>query len=86
MQFERWRVYCPRCRAVFVERMDWLAKRCANLQPRGLEPGTCAGRIVHGIGVHSTSTSPFFSAMQDDDASISVPKDAKQACLSDEPG
>ena len=26
MQLERWRVYCPRCRAVFVERMDWLAK------------------------------------------------------------
>lgn len=26
LRFERWRVYCPRCRAVFVERMDWLAK------------------------------------------------------------
>lgn len=26
VQFERWRVYCPRCRAVFVEHLDWLAK------------------------------------------------------------
>jgi transposase len=26
LQFERWRVYCPKCRAVFVERLDWLAK------------------------------------------------------------
>ncbi len=25
LEFERWRVYCPRCRAVFVERLDWLA-------------------------------------------------------------
>jgi transposase len=26
VEFERWRVHCPRCRAVFVERLDWLAK------------------------------------------------------------
>jgi transposase len=26
VEFERWRVYCPRCRAVFVEQLDWLAK------------------------------------------------------------
>lgn len=26
VEFERWRVRCPRCRAVFVERLDWLAK------------------------------------------------------------
>jgi len=26
VEFERWRVYCPRCRAVFVERLDWLAE------------------------------------------------------------
>jgi transposase len=26
VKFERWRVYCPRCRAVFVERLDWLAE------------------------------------------------------------
>ena len=25
VQFERWRVSCPRCRRVFVERLDWLA-------------------------------------------------------------
>ena len=26
VEFERWRVSCPRCRAVFVEQLDWLAK------------------------------------------------------------
>lgn len=26
VEFERWRVFCLRCRAVFVERLDWLAK------------------------------------------------------------
>lgn len=26
VQFERWRVHCPRCRGVYVERLDWLAK------------------------------------------------------------
>jgi transposase len=26
LEFERWRVYCPRCRAVYVERLDWLAE------------------------------------------------------------
>jgi len=26
LEFERWRISCPRCRAVFVERLDWLAK------------------------------------------------------------
>ncbi|MEK7351959.1 MAG: ISL3 family transposase, partial [Nitrospirota bacterium] len=26
VQFERFRVHCPRCRSVFVERLDWLAK------------------------------------------------------------
>jgi transposase len=25
IDFERWRVYCLRCRSVFVERLDWLA-------------------------------------------------------------
>ena len=25
VQFERWRIHCPRCRRVFVERLDWLA-------------------------------------------------------------
>ena len=25
IEFERWRVSCPRCRAVFVEQLDWLA-------------------------------------------------------------
>ena len=26
LQFERWRVNCPRCGGVYVERLDWLAK------------------------------------------------------------
>ncbi len=26
VEFERWRVRCPRCHAVFVEQLDWLAK------------------------------------------------------------
>lgn len=25
VKFERWRVSCPRCKAVFVEKLDWLA-------------------------------------------------------------
>jgi len=25
LEFERWRVWCPRCRNVFVEQLDWLA-------------------------------------------------------------
>ena len=26
IEFQRWRVYCPRCRSVFVEQLDWLAQ------------------------------------------------------------
>lgn len=26
LEFQRWRVWCPRCRGVFVEQVDWLAK------------------------------------------------------------
>ena len=26
LEFERWRVLCPKCNAVFIERLDWLAK------------------------------------------------------------
>lgn len=26
VEFERWRVHCPRCHNVFVERLDWLAE------------------------------------------------------------
>ena len=26
LELERWRVWCPRCRGVFVEQLDWLAK------------------------------------------------------------
>jgi len=26
VEFERWRVYCPRCRSLFVEQLDWLAE------------------------------------------------------------
>ena len=26
LEFGRWRVYCPRCRSVFVEQLDWLAR------------------------------------------------------------
>jgi transposase len=26
VEFERWRIYCPRCRTVFVEQLNWLAK------------------------------------------------------------
>ena len=25
VEFDRWRIYCPKCRAVFVEKLDWLA-------------------------------------------------------------
>lgn len=25
-EFERWRIHCPRCQRVYVERLDWLAR------------------------------------------------------------
>ena len=39
VEFERWRVYCPRCRGVFVEQLDWLAKNPRYTQRYALHVG-----------------------------------------------
>ena len=39
LEFERWRVYCPRCRSVFVERLDWLARNPRYTQRFALHVG-----------------------------------------------
>ena len=39
VEFQRWRVYCPRCRAVFVEQLDWLAKNPRHTQRFALHVG-----------------------------------------------
>ena len=39
LEFERWRVWCPRCRAVFVEQLDWLAKNPRYTQRFALHVG-----------------------------------------------
>ena len=39
LEFDRWRVYCPRCRGVFVEQLDWLAKNPRYTQRYALHVG-----------------------------------------------
>lgn len=39
VEFERWRVYCPWCRAVFVERLDWLAENPRYTQRYAMHVG-----------------------------------------------
>ena len=39
VQFERFRVHCPRCRNVFVERLDWLAKNSCFTQRFAMHVG-----------------------------------------------
>ncbi len=39
LEFERWRVWCPRCRGVFVEQLDWLAKNPRYTQRFALHVG-----------------------------------------------
>jgi transposase len=39
LEFKRWRVWCPRCRGVFVEQLDWLAKNPRYTQRFALHVG-----------------------------------------------
>ena len=39
VELERWRVWCPRCRAVFVEQFDWLARNPRYTQRFALHVG-----------------------------------------------
>jgi transposase len=39
VEFERWRVYCPRCRAVLVEHLDWLAENPRYTQRYAMHVG-----------------------------------------------
>jgi transposase len=39
LEFNRWRVWCPRCRGVFVEQLDWLAKNPRYTQRFALHVG-----------------------------------------------
>lgn len=39
LELERWRVWCPRCQAVFVEKLDWLAKNPRYTQRFALHVG-----------------------------------------------
>ena len=39
LEFERWRVWCPRCRNVFVEQLDWLATNPRYTQRFALHVG-----------------------------------------------
>jgi transposase len=39
LEFTRWRVWCPRCRGVFVEQLDWLAKNPRYTQRFALHVG-----------------------------------------------
>lgn len=39
LEFERWRVNCPRCQGVYVERLDWLAENPRYTQRFALQVG-----------------------------------------------
>jgi transposase len=39
VRFERWRVRCPACKAVFVERLDWLAENPRYTERFALQVG-----------------------------------------------
>lgn len=45
--FERWRVYCPRCRAVFVERLDWLAENPRYTQRFAMHVGALCREMTN---------------------------------------
>ena len=47
MEFERWRVYCPRCRAVFVERLDWLAENPRYTQRFAMHVGALCREMTN---------------------------------------
>lgn len=47
VEFERWRVYCPRCRAVFVEQLDWLAKNPRYTQRYAMHIGALCREMTN---------------------------------------
>ena len=50
VEFERWRVYCPRCRGVFVEPLDWLARNPRYTQRYALHVGAlCREMTVKAV-------------------------------------
>lgn len=50
LEFERWRVRCPRCRAVFVERLDWLAENPRYTQRFAMHVGAmCREMTVKAV-------------------------------------
>jgi len=47
VQFERFRVYCPRCRNVFVERLDWLATNPRFTQRFAMQVGALCREMTN---------------------------------------
>ena len=47
VQFERFLVHCPRCRNVFVERLDWLAKKPRFTQRFAIHVGALCHEMTH---------------------------------------
>jgi len=47
VEFERWRVCCPQCRAVFVERLDWLAKNPRHTQRFAIHVGALCREMTN---------------------------------------
>jgi transposase len=47
VKFERWRVYCTGCRAVFVERLDWLAENPRYTQRFSMYVGTLCREMTN---------------------------------------
>jgi len=47
VQFKRWRVHCPRCRGVYVERLDWLAKNPRFTQRFAMHVGALFREMTH---------------------------------------
>ena len=47
VQFERWRVHCPRCDGVYVERLDWLAKNPRYTQRFALHVGVLCREMTN---------------------------------------
>ena len=47
LEFERWRVHCPRCRGVYVERLDWLAKNPRYTQRFAMHVGVLCHEMTN---------------------------------------
>lgn len=47
IEFERWRVRCPKCRAVFVEQLDWLAKNPRHTQRFAMHVGALCREMTN---------------------------------------